>query len=96
VIREVAQIPVKSDLHAEFEAALADATAKILPRVVGFIEFVNVGWCWERPDVYMFTIDWETLEAHEVGFRQSEQFTEWRTIIGPYFDGPAVVEHFSL
>ena len=55
-----------------------------------------MGWCLERPNVYMFTIDWETLDDHMVGFRESEQFTQWRTLIGPHFDGPAVVEHFSL
>jgi hypothetical protein len=31
-----------------------------------------------------------------VGFRESENFSAWRTLIGPYFEGPATVEHFSL
>ena len=96
MIREVAQIPIRENAHEQFEADLSQAVAEILPNVVGLIEFVAIGWCLERPNVYMFTIDWETLDDHMVGFRESEQFSQWRPLVGPHFDGPAVVEHFSL
>jgi hypothetical protein len=96
VIREVAQISIREDARGQFVTDLSRAVAEILPHVEGVIEFLHVGWCLERPNVYMFTIDWETLNDHMVGFRESEQFTQWRTLIGPHFDGPAVVEHFSL
>ena len=96
MIREVAQISIREDARGQFVTDLSRAVAEILPDVEGVIEFSHVGWCLERPNVYMFTIDWETLNDHMVGFRESEQFTQWRTLIGPHFDGPAVVEHFSL
>jgi heme-degrading monooxygenase HmoA len=96
MIREVAQLTIRDDAHEQFVVDLNRAVAEIFPQVRGVIEFVHVGWCVEQPNVYMFTIDWETLEDHLVGFRESEQYTQWRTLIGPYFDGPAVVEHFSL
>ena len=96
MIREVAQICIREEAHGQFVADLGRAVTEILPDVAGVIEFVHVGWCLERPNVYMFTIDWETLDDHLVGFRESEHFTQWRTLIGPHFDGPAVVEHFSL
>ena len=96
MIREVAQISIREDARGQFVTDLSRAVAEILPDVEGVIDFVHVGWCMERPNVYMFTIDWETLDDHLVGFRESEQFTQWRTLIGPHFDGPAVVEHFSL
>ena len=96
MIREVAQVSIKPDSHAEFEIALARAHTEILPHVTGLIEFVAVGWCLERPNVDMFTIDWETLDDHMVGFRESEQFSQWRALIGPHFDGPSVMEHFGL
>jgi hypothetical protein len=41
-------------------------------------------------------IFWDTLEDHTVGFRQSEAFTQWRAIVGPFFAVPPVVEHFEL
>ena len=96
MIREVAQICIGEEARGQFVADLGRAVTEILPDVAGVIEFVHVGWCLERPNVYMFTIDWETLDDHLVGFRESEHFTQWRTLIGPHFDGPAVVEHFSL
>ena len=96
MIREVAQICIREEARGQFVADLGRAVTEILPDVAGVIEFVHVGWCLERPNVYMFTIDWETLDDHLMGFRESEQFTQWRTLIGPHFDGPAVVEHFSL
>jgi heme-degrading monooxygenase HmoA len=96
MIREVAQATIKEDAHEQFVADLNRAVTEIFPHVTGVIEFAHVGWCVERPNVYMFTIDWETIEDHMVGFRESEHFTQWRTIIGPHFDGPPIVEHFSL
>jgi len=96
MIREVAQVTIREDAHEQFVADLSRAVDEILPDVAGIIEFVNVGWCLERPNVYLFTIDWETLEDHMVGFRESERYTQWRTLIGPHFDGPVVVEHYRL
>ena len=96
MIREVAQISIREGARGQFVADLSRAVAEILPDVEGVIEFVHVGWCMERPNVYMFTIDWETLDDHLVRFRESQQFTQWRTLIGPHFDGSAVVAHFSL
>lgn len=96
MIREVAQVTIREDAHEKFVADLNLAVNEIFPNVTGIIEFAHVGWCIERPNVYMFTIDWETIEDHMVGFRESDQYTQWRTTIGPHFDGPAVVEHFGL
>jgi heme-degrading monooxygenase HmoA len=96
LIREVAHVTVLEGHHADFERDLSKAVAEILSQANGFIEFTGVGWCVERPNVYLFTIDWETLEDHTVGFRESELFIRWRELIGTHFDGPPVVEHFSV
>jgi heme-degrading monooxygenase HmoA len=47
----------------------------------------------ESPARFVLLVEWEDLEAHTVGFRESERFTRWREIIGPFFDGPPTVEH---
>jgi hypothetical protein len=39
-------------------------------------------------------VRWETLEAHTVGFRESERFVEWRERLGSMREG-AVAEHFG-
>ncbi len=49
----------------------------------------------ESPDRFVLLVEWESVEAHEVNFRQTERFAEWRAAIGPYFAQPPVVEHFN-
>ena len=49
----------------------------------------------ESPNRFVLIVEWESVEAHEVNFRQTERFAEWRAAIGPHFAQPPVVEHFS-
>jgi hypothetical protein len=41
-------------------------------------------------------IFWDTLEDHTMAFRGGPLFAQWRSIVGPFFAAPPVVEHFSL
>jgi len=78
----------------EFEAALEQAK-KIVAQAHGFNHiYVHRGI--ERPSTYMLAIGWDTLEDHTVGFRESELFTQWRSIIGPFFAQAPTVEHWNL
>ena len=47
----------------------------------------------EKPQRYRLMAKWETLENHTVDFRGSENFTEWRGLVGQYFASPPEVEH---
>ena len=94
-VLEVATVEVVAGHEQSFEADLLNAAATVLPRSTGFIEFTAHGWSAERPSVYLFTIRWETLEDHLVGFREGELFAEWRAFIGPHFAQPPTVEHFA-
>lgn len=96
MILEVGFIPVLEDRKAEFETTITAAVETLLSKSDGFLGFTFHGWGIERPNVYMFSVKWETLEHHTVGFRESERFTEWRSIIGPFFDGAPLVEHFAV
>lgn len=49
----------------------------------------------ETPDRYLLLVEWETLDDHVVWFRQSDAFTRWRALIGPYFASPPVADHQS-
>jgi heme-degrading monooxygenase HmoA len=95
MILEVAQIPILPGHEADFASDLLQAASTVLPRAAGFLDFTGHGWCVERPNVYLFTIRWESLEAHVEGFRGSDLYAQWRSFIGPHFDGQPVVEHFA-
>ena len=90
MILELVHIDVLPDHHEQFEQDLATAAATVLPQARGFVEFTPAGWCVERPDVYVFT-----LEDHTQGFRDSALFEQWRALIGPHFAQPPVVEHYA-
>jgi len=49
----------------------------------------------ETPATFLLLVEWESVEAHMEGFRNSELFGEWRSIVGPFFAAAPEVEHFS-
>lgn len=95
MILEVADIQIPPGKNAEFEAAIERGLRTVIGRAEGVRNFqVRKGI--ESPERYLLLIEWETLEAHTVGFRQGPLFAEWRAIVGPFFAKPPVVEHFEL
>jgi len=95
VILELADIRIQPGKQQEFDAAIQRGLDQVISKAKGFRGYkVNKGI--ESPERYVLTIFWETLENHTVDFRQSPAFTEWRSIVGPYFAAPPTVEHFTL
>ena len=95
MILEIAEIHVAPGRQAEFEQAIQQGLDRVIRRAAGF-RGAKVNRGIESPERYVLQIFWDTLEDHTVGFRQSDLFTQWRTIIGPFFAAPPVVEHFDL
>lgn len=95
MILELADIRIHPGQNAAFEEAIQRGVATVASKAKGFRGFkVNRGI--ESKERYILQIFWDTLEDHTVGFRQSEQFTQWRAIVGPFFAGAPNVEHFEL
>ena len=95
MILEIADIRIPPGKQAEFDTAIQHGIASVASKAKGFRGFkVNKGV--ESPERYILMIYWETLENHTVDFRQGPLFAQWRAIVGPFFAGPPVVEHFTL
>jgi len=95
MILELADIRIQPGQNAAFEEAIQRGLATVIGQANGFQGYkVNRGM--ESPERYILQIFWDTLEDHTIGFRQSDAFTQWRAIVGPFFAGPPVVEHFEL
>jgi heme-degrading monooxygenase HmoA len=94
MVLEIADIRILPGQQAGFEAAIANGVATVLPKAAGFIR-AQVHHCVETPERYVLQIEWESIEAHNVGFRQGPLFIEWRGLIGSYFAQPPLVEHFD-
>ena len=91
MITEIAQIDVKPGTEKDFEAAVAKARPLFL-RAKGGKGF-ELHKSIEKPQRYRLMVKWATLENHTVDFRGSENFAEWRGLVGQYFAAPPEVEH---
>ena len=93
MILERAELPVIAGQEAEFESAFA--TVRHLPsEIAGFISLALHRGI-ESPNLYVLLIEWESVEAHEVGFRTSPQYAEWSGTLHRFYDPFPVVEHFA-
>ena len=94
MILEIAQIDVKSGMEAEFEAGVAKAKP-LFQRAKG-CSGMELQRSIEKPNRYRLFVRWETLENHTVDFRGSEDFQNWRGLVGHCFESPPAVEHTRL
>jgi heme-degrading monooxygenase HmoA len=90
---EVAMLTVRAGQERAFEEAMAKA-APVIAGSRGYLRH-ELRRCVETPGRYLLLVEWETLEAHTVGFRQSPAFAKWREIIGGFFAEAPAVEHYE-
>lgn len=88
---EVATIEIKPGEEEAFEAGVAKAVP-LFKRARG-CHGMELQRSVEKPSSYRLVVRWERVEDHMVHFRGSEDFQEWRRLVGPYFAVPPAVEH---
>jgi heme-degrading monooxygenase HmoA len=94
VILEVAILDLKPGVAAEFEAAFK-AASKIIATMPGYISH-ELQHCVENGDRYILLVRWQQLEDHTVGFRQSPEYQEWRSLLHHFYDPFPTVEHYQM
>lgn len=87
-------ITIRPGTTEAFEAALARAR-QVIGAAPGFVS-LRLHRGIEGPEQYLLLVEWDTLDDHLVGFRQSDAFGAWRALIGPFFESPPDVVHFEL
>ena len=95
MIEEVADLRIQPGQQQAFEAAIHRGASTVISQAQGFLGY-NVSHSIETPERYILRVQWETVDDHMVGFRESPLFQQWRAIVGPFFTAPPAVEHFSL
>ena len=93
MVLEVALIDVQDGTAEQFASAYRTAR-EIVVSTPG-VRSVRMTHGIERPTRFVLLVEWDTVEAHEVNFRQTERFGRWRALIGPYFAAPPLVEHYE-
>ena len=51
--------------------------------------------CMEQANRYILLVNWETLEDHTIGFRQSVEYQEWKKLLHEFYDPFPVVQHYE-
>ena len=93
MILEVAILDVKPGRETEFEATFEKAQ-KIISSMHGYVSH-QLQNCVENSSRYILLVNWETLEDHTIGFRESVQYQEWRSLLHQFYDPFPVVEHYQ-
>lgn len=91
---EVAILDVIPGQEHDFESAFAKASG-IISSMPGYISH-QLQRCVEKQNRFLLLVNWETLEAHTVGFRSSAQYLEWRKLLHHFYDPFPTVEHYEL
>ncbi|WP_418264771.1 antibiotic biosynthesis monooxygenase family protein [Flavobacterium faecale] len=94
MILEVAILNVKSGQEKQFEIDFATA-GQFISSIKGYSKH-SLRKCLEQTNKYILLVDWENLEDHTIGFRQSAEYLEWKKILHHYYEPFPTVEHYEL
>lgn len=94
MILEVVILDVIPNQEKDFEAAFAKASP-IISSMSGYMSH-QLQRCLEKPNRYILLVNWESLEAHTVGFRGSAGYQEWKRLLHHFYDPFPTVEHYEL
>ena len=80
---------VENDFEKDFKMA-----GQYISSLPGYIKH-SLQKCLEQTGKYLLLVEWESLEAHTIGFRQSAVYEPWKKLLHHYYDPFPVVEHYQ-
>lgn len=93
MILEVATLDVRPGQERAFETAFTQASG-MMSQIDGYLSH-RLQRGIENPSRYVLLVEWQTLEDHTVGFRQSTSYQEWKRLLHHFYDPFPTVEHFK-
>ena len=91
---EVAEIHITAGSEAQFEAGVAQAV-HLFQRAKG-CSAMHLERSVETPTHYTLRVQWATIDNHNIDFRESDDFQQWRKLVGGFFAAPPQVRHTSV
>lgn len=92
-VLEMAVLDVKENQADDFVAAFKQAQS-IISSMQGYIHH-SLSKCLERESRYLLLVNWQTLEDHTIGFRESSEYQKWKSLLHDFYDPFPSVEHFQ-
>jgi|TARA_B110000908_G_scaffold44817_1_gene54564 heme-degrading monooxygenase HmoA len=93
MILEVAILHIKKGRSNDFEINFKKAE-KIISSMNGYVSH-QLKECIEEVDKYILLVSWETIEDHEIGFRKSQEYQQWKTLLHHFYESFPKVEHYK-
>ncbi len=93
MILEQAILNIKPGQSDAFEKTFKEAQ-KIIASMKGYIRH-DVLKCIEEEDKFVLLVEWETIEDHEVGFRKSKEYQQWKKLLHHFYDPFPLVQHYE-
>jgi len=93
MIVEYIRYRIPEERREQFEGAYADA-ANSLDASEHCLSY-ELSHGVEEPDNYILRIEWDSLEGHEKGFRQSAEFGPFLAAIKPYVGEIEEMRHYD-
>jgi len=94
MILEVVILDVIPGRAEEFETAFREAS-RIIAGMAGYSSH-ELQRCLEKQNRYLLLVRWETLEAHTIGFRGSNEYQEWKKQLHHFYDPFPIVDHYEM
>lgn len=92
MILEAAILNVREGETAAFEEAFGQAQS-IVESMQGYVSH-QLQRCIEASNQYLLLVNWESLEDHTIGFRQSTEYQEWKRLLHHFYEPFPNVEHY--
>ncbi|MEH6681359.1 MAG: antibiotic biosynthesis monooxygenase [Sediminicola sp.] len=93
MVLEVAVLNIKKGLSEEFEANFGKAQ-QILVAAKGYNSH-ELKKAIEIKDQYLLLVHWESLEDHEIGFRKSVGYQDWKKLLHHFYEPFPIVLHYT-
>lgn len=93
MILEVATLNVRAGESDAFEQAFSQAQ-NIISSMPGYVSH-QLQRCLESEVKYLLLVQWQRLEDHTIGFRQSQQYQDWKSLLHHFYEPFPTVEHYA-
>jgi len=94
MILEHAVLQVRPGQTDDFDSAFAQASP-IIASMRGYHSHQLLR-CVEDTNRYLLLVEWETIEDHEVGFRGSPEYQDWKALLHHFYDPFPTVDHYRV
>lgn len=92
MVLEVAILNVIEGKEINFESDF-EIASQYISSIKGYINH-SLKKSIETNNQYILLVNWESLDAHEVNFRKSDQYLKWKELLHHYYNPFPTVEHY--